>query len=239
MTVDEHAATYKERVDTYLKRGLDEKSAVAVVRGMLTFSEALEKMALDAEVRKLMRRHDVPRDIATQVVLGQADLERFLQRRALRAYRQAQHDRSCLKDAEHRAVAHIVGVLGFDVLQGAVEQVTNYGFVVDGREVHKREAKYVYDAQLRSRVEKAMRWDDERKAAPLRPAKRPQDRYGRPDWLLLQWLEASQVVGVTLVEGERFTGTVSWFSRYEIGLEFARGSSLTIFRHAIVLMKPI
>jgi hypothetical protein len=156
MAVDEHAATYKERVDTYLKRGLDEKSAVAVVRGTLTFSEALERMALDAEARKLMRRHDVPRDIATQVVLGQADLERFLKRRALRAYRQAQHERSCLSAAQQRAAVLTVGVLGFEVLEGSIEKLTGYSFVIAGRDVHKLEAKYACDAQQRSRLETAM-----------------------------------------------------------------------------------
>jgi len=238
MVEDEPTATFRERLQRYLKRGLDEKSAEAVVRGTLTFSEALERMALDAEVTKLMRRHDLPRDIATQVVLGQADLDRFVQRRALKAYRQAQHERSCLHNAHHRAVAIAVALLGFEVLQGPIDKVTSYGFVLAGRDVHKLEAKYACEAKQRSRVEKALRWDEKHKAAPQRPGERPQDRYGRPDWLLFEWLQSSQAVYVTLVEGECFTGTVSWFSRYEIGLEFSKGSSLTIFRHAIVLMKP-
>ena len=41
---------------------------------------------------------------------------------------------------------------------------------------------------------------------------------------------------VTLLEGERFTGRVAWFSRFEIQLAQGDEPVLTVFRHALAAL---
>ncbi|MEM6931168.1 MAG: hypothetical protein AAF602_29830, partial [Myxococcota bacterium] len=75
--------------------------AMAVAHGRMDLNDALERMARRDRVKVLMDRHGLSRALATQVVIGHADLDQVLSRRRLAEHREAFRDRTCLEpDAE-------------------------------------------------------------------------------------------------------------------------------------------
>ena len=68
----------QERAQALHEQGMPFQMALAVAHGRLDLNEALERMARNDRILRLMKKHDLSRALATQVALGQADLDRVL-----------------------------------------------------------------------------------------------------------------------------------------------------------------
>ena len=77
----------RARVDELVTSGMPVAMAHAVANGRLDLNEALERLAQASEIERVMRDHDLSRALATQVVLGHADLQAYLIRRRFDEHR--------------------------------------------------------------------------------------------------------------------------------------------------------
>lgn len=213
--------------------------AMAVAYGKLDLNEALERMARADRVDQLMKRHQLSRALATQVVLGQAALDRVLYRRRMDEHREKNRDRSVLLDAQQSGKPLALGVHGHGTVVGKVLDVAAYMVSVEGQEpVHKLQLKYACDAAVAAKVQATFQWDPELRAAPREPITRPQDRYACSDKRLFRYVDRELQLELVLLEGEVVRCVPRWFSRYELGCTVqvdAKGATaeLVIFRHAL------
>jgi sRNA-binding regulator protein Hfq len=209
-----------------------------VAHGKLTLNDAIERMARRSDVERLMRKHDLTRAIATQIVLGHANLEAYLQRRRLAAHRENYRTRSCLDDAVAAGSTLTLLLHGQRRVEAKVKSIDPYDAVlaIEGggeEQVRKLQIKATWRPDDYKRIKKVLRKDKALSEAPRGPIERPQDRYSCSDKRLFRYLDTQTEVDVTLLEGEVFSGTVQWFGRYEFGLEIKGGVVVTIFRHAL------
>lgn len=213
--------------------------AMAVAYGKLDLNEALERMARADRVDQLMKRHQLSRALATQVVLGQAALDRVLYRRRMDEHREKNRERSVLIEAGEAGAPLALGVHGHSTVTGKILAVQPYMVEIEGSEpVHKLQIKYASAPAVASKVAAAIQWNPELKAAPRDPITRPQDRYACSDKRLFRYVDRELELEFALLEGERFKGIPRWFSRYEIGLSVRpdpKGApvDVVIFRHAL------
>jgi sRNA-binding regulator protein Hfq len=227
----------RERARDLVAKGVPAAMAAAVAQGRMSLEDALGRLAQRAEVERMMRKHDLSRAVATQVVLGHADLAAFLARRRMEQHVEQNQQRSCLEDTKAAGAALSIQLTGGERVEGKVVTVEPYEVVVqaaDGeRRLHKLTLKAAWSPDDYKKVRKIIRRDKELGEHPLPVPVRPQDRYGLSDKRLFRYLDAALLVDFTLVEGEIFRGQVAWFSRYEIGLTLKGGGALTLFRHAL------
>lgn len=213
--------------------------AVRVARGQLDLNTALTQMAQRDQAEALVARHGLERALATQVVLGQADLEGVLRKRRVEAMLAEHRGAEALSAAQASGAEVVVGVHGRRLLRAVVVEVRPYEVELRDADtgttstVHKTAIKFACDAAGWPRARKSMTWDDARKAVARDPVLRPQDRYGCSNRRLGEaWDKKSNVVAVTL-EGECFAGQVSYVARWEFGLRTRAGVDVVIFRHAL------
>lgn len=222
----------RKRADELHQQGMPYQMAMAVAQGRLDLSEALERMARKERVQKLMDRHDLSRALATQVALGHADLERVLARRRMEEHRAEHRERTCLTVADGPVALQLAGRL----VKGTITEVDPYAFTIEtggtSETVHKLEARFGYDPVHWKAVKKAVKAD--KSGDPeARPATRPQDRQSCSDKRLFGYLDGGSDALVTLIDGTTMRGRVTWFGRYEFGLEVKAGVEITVFRHAL------
>ncbi len=227
----------RRRADELHEQGMPYQMAMAVAHGRLDLSEALERMARKDRVTKLMERHDLSRALATQVAIGHADLDRVLARRRMEEHRDANRDRTCLEPNAGQVAVQLAGRL----VKGTITALDPYTFTIEANgkseEVHKLEARYGYDPNDWKVVKKAVKSD--KKGDPdVRPATRPQDRHSCSDKRLFGYLDSKEEVVVTLLDSTVLRGRVSWFGRYEFGIEVKEGVDVTVFRHALRTIRP-
>jgi hypothetical protein len=221
------------------KTGLPLESARLVAAGRADLNELLKKMAFRDEVNALMARHDLNRALATQVALGQADLDYILLSRRIDAHLAANRDRSVLEQAEKSGAEVTFGVHGHRTLRAKVKAVERYEVVLvdveSGAEerVHKLQLKYAYKPDDHKRVRKGLEYDKARRDRTIEPVARPQDRYACSDRRLGAAMDAKHVVTATTLEGEAFHGEIAWVARYEFGIRTKGGGEVVIFRHAL------
>lgn len=232
------AEVAKEKAKELIASGMPAPMAIVVSLGKLTFNQALERMARRHEVERLMRKHDLSRAIATQVVMGHASLDAYLQRRRLEAHRDSFRAASCLDDALGKGHALTILLHGARRIDAKVTAVSPYEVTVQvvggGEEViHKLQLKVAWKVDDYKRVKKVLRKDKALTEAPRPPIDRPQDRYSCSDKRLFRYVDAHTPIEVTLLEGEVVSGVVSWFGRYEFGLSHKGEPLVTVFRHAI------
>jgi len=213
--------------------------AMAVAHGKLDLSEALERMATKDRVNKLMERHDLSRALATQVAIGHADLDKVLARRRLAEHRQTYREHTCLVVGDEPLVLQLVDG---GSAKGPIVSVDAYTFQVEvkgePRELHKLQVKYAYAPSDWKAVKKAVKVDKKLAAQELEPAQRPQDRYSCSDKRLFGYMDDRLTVAVTLLSGDKMQGRITWFGRYEFGLEVKGGAAITVFRHALHDLRP-
>ncbi len=217
--------------------GIPRPMAFQVVRGQLTLNDALQRLALADKVDNLVRRYGFNKALATQIALGQADLDQALLKRRLAEW-MAEHEHDSLlvmaRDAD-RQVA--LAAHGGEVHRGRVVAVDKYEFDFAPKKgepgrIHKVTLRWGCWAEHFAKVKSQVRVDPEG-TGPVEPRFRPQDRYGLSDRRLFGYMESGARLEVAVLEGERFTGTVEWMSRWEFGLKLKRGVSVVIFRHAL------
>lgn len=219
--------------------GIPPGMARQVAAGKLDLNEVLKRMAVTDEVNRIMTQHELNRALATQVVLGHANLDEVLCRRRIDQHLAANRDRSVLEAAVGSRRPLTIGVHGHRTVRGEVLAVDRYEFTLrdadTGAEsvIHKLQAKYAFDSEDFKKVKKAQDYDKARRDRVIEPRPRPQDRFGCSDRRLGLALDRrTQVTAVTL-EGEKFTGEVSWIARFEFGLRPRAGGEVVIFRHAL------
>jgi len=212
--------------------------AVLVAQGRVDLNDVLKKLAQRDEVTGLMARHGLDRALATQIALGQADLERVLRRKRVDAELATHRDRDVLESAKAGGTELVLGLHGRQLVHARILETTPYELRyldVEAKAeatVHKTRLKFAADAHAWQKARKAMTWDSARKARAVEPIVRPQDRYGCSNRRLGEAWERKVEVTVTLLEGEVFVGLVGWVARWEFGLH-TKGGDIAIFRHAI------
>ena len=218
--------------------GIPHNLAWQVATGDLSLNEVLERLARKDKVDGLMRRFGLPKSQATQVALGQADLDSLLKKKRLEEEMTRSRERSFLLEAAHGGIPVVVGLHGRRIQKGHVKGVDRYEFSFQDRgasepeSVHKLQVKWACIGDDELKVRKAHKKDPARDA-DAEPVWKPQDRYGCPDKRLFGFLDDGDQVVVTLLEGDRFTGQVTWMGRWEFGMELKKGASVVIFRHAL------
>jgi sRNA-binding regulator protein Hfq len=229
----------RRKADQLTDQGMPYQMAMAVAHGRIDLSEALERMARKDRVTKLMERHDLSRALATQVAIGHAELDQVLGRRRLDTHREENRDRTCLQPGGGPVALQLQA----RVVKGTVTALEPYTFTIDTgvandsgsttETIHKLEAKYGYAPGDWKTVKKVVRSEKKSADADARPATRPQDRYSCSDKRLFGYLDRGDEVDVTLLDGDSVRGVVTWFGRYEFGLEVKSGVEITVFRHAL------
>jgi sRNA-binding regulator protein Hfq len=236
---DQREALARRATEIAHKTGLPLESARLVAAGRADLNELLKKMAFRDEVNALMQRHELNRALATQVALGQADLDYILLSRRIDAHLAANRDRSVLDEAQRSGAEVTLGVHGHRTLRARVKAVERYEVVLleseTGAEerVHKLQLKYAYKPDDHKRVRKSLDYDKTRRDRAIEPVVRPQDRFACSDRRLGAAMDAKHPVSATTLEGECFTGEVAWVARYEFGLRTKGGGEVVIFRHAL------
>jgi sRNA-binding regulator protein Hfq len=228
----------KRQADELAAQGMPFQLAMQVAQGKVPLNDALERLNQRVEVDRLMKEHELSRALATQVVLGHADLGAFLAKRRFEEHRTANLDRSCLDRAAQSGQPLTLALFGQRKVEARVLSTSTYHVIVqeEGKEpeqLHKLDLKYAYLPDDWKKLKKIVRKDKELTEHPLRPAERPQDRYTCSDRRLFRYLDEDVAVDVTLLEGEILHGHVQWFGRFEFGLGLKGEGDVTIFRHAL------
>lgn len=222
----------KARADQLVQQGMPYQMAMSVAHGRMDLNEALERMARRDRVNVLMERHDLSRALATQIALGQADLEVVLARRRLEQHRRDHRDRTCLVPGQPLALVLHDG----RTLKGAVLSIDPYQFTFGSADqsetLHKLQVMYGYAPDQWKAVKKGVKTGD-KKSAVEPPATRPQDRYSCSDKRLFSFQDRGAEVVATLIDGTVLRGVIEWFGRYEFGVRLKADASVTVFRHAL------
>lgn len=220
--------------------GMPFQLAMAVALGRVDLNTALERMARDQKVDRVMAKYDLGRALATQVVLEQADLTTILAQRRMSDHREKNRFRSCLDENLSSGLVMSYSLHGGRVIEGRVVAVEPYQARLKANEsgvvedIHKLQFKYACASADVSRVAKLMSRDPELTANPKAPILRPQDRYSISDKRLFQISDQSLTMEATLLEGELFKGSLDWFGRFELGFTLTDGSTkVHLFRHAL------
>ncbi len=223
----------RARAEQLEASGMPMPLALAVAYGKLSLNDALERLAQKEKVQRVMDRYDLSRALATQVVLGHAELEQVLQRRRFAAHREANLHRSCLVPGSALTlVCH-----GGRSVSGTIEAVEPYLVLVQERgasapePLHKLQIQFAYPTEAWKKVKKGVR--AVRGAVESAPVIRPQDRYTCSDRRLFGLLDEETAVEVRVLGGDVLSGHVAWFGRYEFGLKVKGDVEVTIFRHAL------
>ncbi|MCA9573199.1 MAG: hypothetical protein KC656_35430 [Myxococcales bacterium] len=223
----------KLRAQALHRDGMPFQMAMAVAHGRLDLSSALETMAKKDRAERLEREHGLGRALATQVAMGQLDLEIVLRRRRLRDHREQNRDRSWLEVGK----AVRLGLNGGDTVDGTPLEVGAYAVKLSTREgereLHKLAIHYAHDPADWKSIKKAMRRDKAVADQKLQPVTLPQDRYGCSDKRLFNYVDTGVDVTVCMLSGELVKGRVLWFSRYEFTLQVRGGAEIGVFRHAL------
>ncbi len=238
------AQAARDKAEELHRSGMPFQMAMAVAHGRLALNEALERMARNDRIEKLIKKHDLSRALATQVALGQADLDRVLHRRRFEAHRQEHRDRSILDASAASGDPLVLALHGQEHLEATVIEVRPYEVILqppggEPEERHKLQIKFAYAPKDRKAVKKALSWDETLQASPREPIERPQDRYPCSDKRIFRYLDDKAEVQATFLEGERLRGRVVWMSRYEFGLEIPGGKVVTVFRHALAELAAV
>lgn len=230
----------RKKAEDLHEQGMPFQMALAVAQGRLDLNEALERMARNDRIEKLMAKHELSRALATQIALGQADLDRVLYRRRLDDHRQQHRNRSVLEEVAVTGNEIVLGLHGNREVVGTM--AANEAYVVRfaetaseaPEEIHKLQIQYAYRPADKARVETVRGLDEAQAANPGEPITQPQDRYPCSDKRLFRHIDTKAPVRLTLLEGDQFSGIIEWFSRYELQLVTAKGEAIaTIFRHAL------
>jgi hypothetical protein len=238
-------AQMKRKADSLVRdAGIPHNLAWQVATGAMSLNEVLERLARNDKVDGLMRRFDLPKSLATQVALGQADLDQVLRKRRMEKEMERSRERSFLLEVTQGGVPVVLGLHGRRTDKGFVRSVDQYDFSFEARgadaaeTVHKLQIKWACLGDDELKVRKAHKKDKDRDA-DSEPVWKPQDRYGCSDKRLFGYLDDCEDIQVTLLEGDRFTGHVTWMGRWEFGMELKKGAQVVIFRHAIADVRRV
>jgi sRNA-binding regulator protein Hfq len=231
--------TPRERAEQLHAQGMPFQLAMAVAHGRIDLSTALERLATQEKVERLMERHDLSRALATQIAIGHASLDQVLARRRMQSHRDENRHRSILVQLAESGEPLALALHQGQRAQGTVQNVERYAFEFlpegfdEPVEIHKLQVKYAYRPEHWKQVRKALSFNKKLERSPLSPESRPQDRFSLADKRLFQAMDGELEVEVTLLEGEVIRGKIRWFGRWEFGIEPKTGGEIVVFRHAL------
>lgn len=228
----------RRKAEELMARGMPLAMALAVAQGRIPLNEALERLSRRTEVDRLMKAHDMSRALATQVVLGQADLDSFLAKRRFETHRGTHRDRSVLDEAKSDGRSWHWALFGGRKVEGKITDAQPYEVELTptsgaAERLHKLAFKYGLAADEAKKLRKSLSYLKALQDAPRAPAERPQERYTCSDKRLFRYIDSGVHVRATLLEGEVIEGTMVWFSRFEFALAVKGGATVVIFRHAL------
>ena len=236
----EDEAKVRVRAKQLCDSGIPYHLALAIARGKAELSEVLLRLFRNDRVNQLVAKHGLSRALATQVVLGQADLTTVLHHQRLHQYRKHHKHDSCLTKPFASNQWTCLAVYGQTLALHRITQLSRYELTLVPK--HTPEApetiaklllQYACLPNHQSRVMQARTTHPSMANHPVVPIVKPQERYAIADKTLFTLLEANKRLQLTTLEGYQFTGTLCWFARYEIGLTVAPNTQVTVFRHAI------
>ncbi|MCO4744104.1 MAG: hypothetical protein KC912_04910 [Proteobacteria bacterium] len=231
--------TPRQRAEEMHASGMPFQLAMAVAHGRIGLSTALERLATQEKVERLMEQHELSRALATQIAIGHASLDQVLGRRRMDAHRKDNRYRSVLTAHAESGQPLALALHGGQRAMGVVSNVQRYvfDFLPEGFEepieLHKLQVKYAYSPDAWKLVRKALSFDRAREKAPGEPAVRPQDRYNLSDKRLFHAMDEEHAIAVTLLEGEVIKGKIAWFGRWEFAIAVKGDHEIAIFRHAL------
>jgi sRNA-binding regulator protein Hfq len=231
-------------VERLEEQGMPRNLAVAVARGKLDLNQALERMVRSDRVDQLVRRHQLNRGLAMQVVLGQVDLDKLLWKRRFEEYKQEHFSRSFLVEASGSGDSVVLGLYGGRQQKGSVAEVSQFDLTfVDQKgveaTVRKIDIKFAYLAKDWKEIGRFLKVKRSEAAVEGEPILKPQNRFRCSDQRLFRIFDEQRRVEIRLLEGERLSATLAWISRYECGLRIGTISILTVFRHALSAVKKL
>ncbi len=98
--------------------------------------------------------------------------------------------------------------------------------------IPKLNIKYCYKREYEQSVKTNIQYDEGIKSQSLEPIKSIKERYQIQDDLLQKARRGKSAIRLILRGGEIITGTIDWFSPYEIKVEFPEGNVIA-YRHAV------
>lgn len=106
-------------------------------------------------------------------------------------------------------------------------------------QVHKLNIKFLYKQEYEEFVEEATSIDEDVRSQGLTPIVPRSERHDIDNGLLLDCYQNKNLIKVITREGEVMSGTIDWFSKFDIKLELNDKGSVIIFRHAIYSFEVI
>ncbi len=218
--------------------GIAMNAAVQIAKGQRDLNEYLVWITRKRSIHKLMEEHEINGGLAALVVDQKVSLERALFLDRWGRYRARNNMRTFISENMQKKREAIYELFEGERLRGRVIEDNPYEFVVETnegeeREVHKLLLKYAYLPEHADEVQKALSIDEKIAAKNLRPAEKILDRNRIHNHTLFELYEEKQVLYVTLLEGEKLKGIISWFSQWDIEILMKGGTPTVFYRHAI------
>jgi len=238
-------ASVRRKADEIMRdAGLPQHLAMRVAKGELELKAALDQVLDKDRVEKLIRRHQLDRSLATQVVLGKLSLDEVVQRRRMKAHISENRDRSALNAALSDGRPRVIGlhghrlvkakVIAIDAFEVDLEEVSGDASAEALGRIHKLQLKFLADCDDVQTLDAMVDRDPE--VEDRQPIERPQDRYRCADKRLFSWFDAKTPLVFTSLEGDVVTGPLTWIGRWELGVLGPGDVELVVFRHALANM---
>lgn len=223
--------------------GVPRDMAFQIAMGHLSLRDGLSRLARSSEIDKLMRRHDLSSELATQVVLGETSLQTVLLRLRREEYFVENRDRSflteaCTQNTTDPLKSERVTLLihGHKRLVGHICEVQQYQILFKDDAgldtIRKVEIKVGWRVCHDAAVALALGGDSDGGLSEA-PIDKPQDRFRCSNKHLFRLLDGEIAVCVELLEGTSLDGVIVWIGRWEFGLRVDDDAVVSVFRHAM------
>lgn len=225
--------------DLEVKWSLPRPTALLIAQGKQDLTEVLRKIQLKEKVARLMEKGEVLPALGPQVVAGRWTLERALFHTRLRARKGAPDYMRCFLDEyarDQRPTA--LSLVGGELVQGTVVESRPFDLTFRPRDssdettILKHDIKFFFDATRRKHLLKAIKWGTGETAVTPDHLRRIGARTDIKARILLEMQESERAVEWQTLEGDTIRGRITWFGRYEVQLQTAKGDVIAM-RHAV------
>lgn len=156
----------------------------------------------------------------------------------LESYLKENYEASIFDRAVESSGVRVLHLHNHRVVTTSITENLKYDIITENDEkkqevVPKIHIKFLYTADLSSRITASIKTDEKIKRLALEPILAPGKRFHVKNKSLYPLMREKRVVFVTLLEGEIIKGIIVDFSRYEITLNLKGGTPMTILRHGI------
>ena len=165
----------RSKAEELAATGMPFQLAMAVALGRVDLNTALERMARDQKVERVMAKYDLGRALATQVVLEQADLSIILAQRRMADHREKNRFRSCLDESLNSGAVLSYALHGNRTVHGRIIAVEPYQAKIkenesgSEEEIHKLQFKYACAYSDFGQLESLMSRDVDLSKSPKAP----------------------------------------------------------------------